>query len=183
MDVDAFTGEIRLFAGNFAPEGWLMCNGSLQSISTYGALYALIGIIYGGDGATTFAVPDLRGRVPLSNNLNAPAQPLYPLGAKGGSEGVQLVEDNIPAHNHTLSVSIAPATSPAPTPKDTMTIGAGSGTTLKLYTTTGKVITPGTMGNQTIGESGSSSPYFHDNIMPSLVMTYIICTNGIYPQS
>lgn len=182
MIVDAFTGEIRLFAGNYAPEGWLMCNGSLQSINTYGALYALIGTIYGGDGVTQFAVPDLRGRLPLSKNMNLSAQPLYPIGAKGGSESVQLVENNIPAHNHTFSVSIAPATSPAPTPNGTMAIGAGSGTTLKLYTTTGKMITPGMLGNQTLSESGSSTPYAHDNIMPSLAMTYIICSEGLFPQ-
>ncbi|HIJ84388.1 MAG TPA: phage tail protein [Magnetococcales bacterium] len=181
MDSDAYIGEIRLFAGTFAPADWLLCNGASLAINDYQALFSVIGVTYGGNGTTNFAVPDLRGRIPVCMNTDSTAQPTTPIGSMGGFETVQISENNLPSHSHTFSVSTALATSPAPTP-NTMAIGAGSSTgPLNLYTTTQKTITPGTLANQTIGDSGLSTPTSHANIMPSLVITYIICNNGIFP--
>lgn len=183
MNAPAYTGEIRLFAGNYAPEGWLLCNGTMLSISDNEALFALIGTTYGGDGRVSFAVPDLRGRVALAMNTNSPDQPVYPLGVQGGLEGVKLTGSNIPSHTHNFGVSTAQATSLAPTPNNAMAIGASSSVPLNLYTTTQKMVTPGALGSQAIGNSGSSTVYPHDNVMPSLVLTYIICSQGEFPSS
>ncbi|MEO5328952.1 MAG: tail fiber protein [Magnetococcus sp. THC-1_WYH] len=181
--MDPYIGEIRLFAGTYAPEDWLLCNGALLAINDYQMLFSVIGATYGGDGRTNFAVPDLRGRIPVCMNTNSTAQPTTPIGSMGGKESVTISENNLPSHTHIFSVSTALATSLAPTPTSTMAIGAGSNASpLNLYTTTQKTITPGTLADQTIDDSGSSNPMPHANIMPSLVITYIICNNGIFPK-
>ncbi len=186
MDSDAFLGEIRLFAGDYAPDdGWLICDGSLQTVSQYSALFSLIGITYGGDGVNKFALPDLRGRVAVDVNSDLTSQPFYKLGAGGGSEGVVMAENVLPNHTHTLSIATTQATSLAPTPDNTMAIGAGASTApLNLYTTTKTLKTPGLLGAQTIRSSGVASPAAHNNMMPSLVLSYMICVEGgIFPAA
>ncbi|MDE2463523.1 MAG: tail fiber protein, partial [Alphaproteobacteria bacterium] len=106
---EPFLGEIRIFAGNYAPEGWHFCDGSLLSVSNNDALFALLGTTYGGDGASTFGLPDLRGRVALSMG-QGPGLQNYTAGQKAGSEMVTLTIPNIPAHSHTLNAAPANAT-------------------------------------------------------------------------
>lgn len=107
-----FIGEIRLFAGNFPPLGWAFCDGSLLSIAQNTALFALIGTTYGGDGQTTFALPDLRGRVPLHQGTQPGTSNSYVMGQQAGVETVTLTSNQIPSHNHSASASTAlpPAT-------------------------------------------------------------------------
>src|ERR1700760_799270 len=103
-----YVGEIRIFAGNFAPVNWMFCQGQLLPISVYDALYALIGTTYGGDGQNTFALPDLRGRVPVHNGAG------YVLGQPGGVEQVAITSQQVPAHSHGLTADTAAATGEAP---------------------------------------------------------------------
>src|ERR1700744_300002 len=109
-----YLGEIRAFAGNFAPSGWQLCNGQLMSIAQYEALYTLVGTTYGGDGVTTFGLPDLRGKV-LVNQGQAPGLSNRPLGLKGGTETVTLLLTTLPQHNHSVNASSNPANSNSPT--------------------------------------------------------------------
>ena len=108
---ESYLGEIRMFAGNFAPQGWALCNGALLSIAENSALFALMGTTYGGDGQTTFALPDLQGRAPMHKSTS------YPLGAKGGTETVTLVQNQMPLHTHpaNATTSTAEVTNPANT--------------------------------------------------------------------
>src|SRR5688500_3533587 len=104
----AFVGEIRIFAGNFAPDGWLFCEGQLLPISGNDTLFQLIGTTYGGDGTSTFALPDLRGRIPLHSGSG------FVLAETGGAEEITLTAGQIPAHGHTLLASTDAANSPNP---------------------------------------------------------------------
>jgi microcystin-dependent protein len=125
-----FLGEIRLFAGTFAPVGWLMCDGSLQSITSNDALYSLLGTTFGGDGQSTFGLPDLRGRVPIHQGTR-PSIGTYAIGQSGGAETVSLTAANLPAHSHTLTVSTVAGISADPTGK----VLAVADETCKLYVT------------------------------------------------
>jgi len=111
--MDNYLGEVRIFAGNYAPEGWQFCNGQSLSVSEYQALYSLIGTTYGGDGVNTFALPDLRGRVPVGVGSGPGLTPRV-LGQSGGSEEVALVESQIPAHGHNLTVNTSEASTATP---------------------------------------------------------------------
>jgi microcystin-dependent protein len=163
---EPYVGEIRVFAGNFAPEGWAFCDGSTLGISTNEALYALIGNIYGGDGQTTFALPDLRGRVPIHTG------PGYSLGQLGGTETVTLTNDNLPVHSHTAAASAASATSSDPTGRFWAT-----NTDYRCYSNA----TPNTnFAPGAIGAAGASTP--HDNMMPFVTVSYIIALAGIFPN-
>src|SRR6187551_165477 len=112
--MDNFLGEIRIFAGNYAPVGWALCNGSLLSISTESALFALLGTTYGGDGVTTFGVPDLRHRIGL-NQGQLPGGQNYTLGEMAGTQNVTLLQNNMPAHTHSIIASNSVATTGDPT--------------------------------------------------------------------
>ena len=114
--MDPFIGEIIMFAGNFAPRGWALCEGQLLPISSHTALFSILGTTYGGDGRTTFGLPDLRGRTPIGNG-NGPGLSPRQLGQVSGSESTVLQTANLPAHNHTgaLNVSSADATQSAAT--------------------------------------------------------------------
>lgn len=174
-------GEIRAFAGDFAPQNWLICDGCLQAIQNFGPLYSLIGTTYGGDGATTFALPDLRGRLAIGQG---PGPNLTPrtLGAYGGAEAVTLAGNEMPPHAHAVKVSTA-ATGSVNNPSAATYLGtviAASGSA-KMYV---PQATPNTkivnMDDSTIQPSGGSYP--HSNVMPCLAINYIICIYGIYPQ-
>lgn len=161
-----YIGEIRLFAGNFAPLGWRFCEGQLLPISENETLFQLIGTTYGGDGQSTFALPDLRGRVPIhqGNGFN--------LAQSAGVEAVSLTVNQIPAHGHALvaTTEIANASAPqAAIPAQT--------STFDFYQSS----PPSTaMAVQSIGAAGGSQP--HDNMQPYLCLNYIISLFGLFPQ-
>lgn len=170
---ECFIGEIRLFGGNFAPVGWAFCDGSLLPIAQYDALFALIGTTYGGDGQTTFGLPDLRGRVAIHQG-QGPGLSFYTMGQQVGVESVTLTSAQA-GHSHTLMASSAAAVvgDTNPTSKVPAAIGAGM-----LYSTGSGA--PVGMAAAMVGSAGGSQP--HENVMPSLVLNYIIATEGIFPS-
>jgi len=163
-----FVGEIRMFGGNFAPAGWAFCSGQLLPISENETLFNLIGTTYGGDGQTSFALPDLRGRIPIHQGT-ASSGFSYALGQQGGAEEVTLTVQQIPVHRHPLASVEAPTSS---TPAG-HAFGAPAAT--KLYAEVDGIAD--LEGNQI---SGSSQP--HDNMMPSLAVSFIISLFGIFPS-
>jgi microcystin-dependent protein len=170
-----YIAEIRLFAGNFAPQGWAFCNGQLLPINEFAALFNLIGTTYGGDGQTTFALPDLQSRVPVhvgqGNGLSD-----YVMGQRGGVENVLLAVSQIPAHTHTLS-GATQGTSVSAVNRLLSTDPAGAiAPYFKPPLSNGK---PGTMNAGAISAIGGGTP--HDNLQPFLVINYIISLFGIYP--
>lgn len=162
-----FVGEVRMFAGNFAPAGWEFCSGQLLPISENETLFNLIGTTYGGDGQSTFALPDLRSRVPLHQGNG------FILAESGGVENVTLTVNQIPAHAHTAAVSSKFGSTNSPEG----TVVARS--TLNQFTDS--VVTKGSMGTaSSIGNSGGSQP--HSNVQPYLTINYIISLFGIFPS-
>ncbi len=166
-----YVGEIRLFAGNFAPSGWALCQGQIVAIAENDVLFTLIGTTYGGDGQSTFALPDLRGRVPLHQG-NGASLSSRTIGQTGGTEQVQLSNGQMPAHTHTLLASSAPAQAAA-APSGSLL----AATAVNVYGT-GTPTTP--MAPVAIAPSGGAQP--HDNMAPFLVMNYIISLFGIFPS-
>ncbi|MET0554958.1 MAG: tail fiber protein [Vicinamibacteria bacterium] len=163
-----YVGEIRMFAGNFAPAGWQFCDGSLLPISEYETLFNLIGTTFGGDGQSTFAMPDLRGRVPIHQGNS------FILGETGGAESVTLTVQQIPVHNHALmaTVNLANATTP-------------QGNVLAQTNVAGVQQYFPAPGNQplaanAITATGGSQP--HDNMQPYLCVSFIISLFGIFPS-
>jgi microcystin-dependent protein len=162
---DPYLGQIVLVAFNYAPSGWAECNGQLLSIAQNQALYSLLGTRYGGDGVTTFALPDLRGRVPVH------AYSQISLGQKGGEETHTLTQSEIPAHGHGVEVSSVAGTSVLPT-------GAVPARSSDLSNNYGKSANA-SMNAAAVTTSGSSQA--HENRMPYKSMKYIIALQGIYP--
>lgn len=165
-----FIGEIRLFGGNFAPQGWAFCNGQLQAINDNTALFSLIGTTYGGDGQSTFALPDLRGRVPIHQGQGAGLSSRT-LGETGGSESVTLTLAQMPVHSHSLNASTAAASA-----------AAGPGGVLATPTTqiygTGTPTTP--MDAAEVTPVGANQP--HQNMAPYQAVNFIIALFGIFPS-
>jgi microcystin-dependent protein len=164
--MEPFIGEIRLVPFNFAPRGWALCAGQMLSISQNTALFSLLGTTYGGDGRTTFALPDLRGRVAVGTGQPAVGSD-YPLGATGGQEAVELMTPQLPAHSHPVNASSAAATSKSPAGA----YPAGGG----AYTGARNV----RMKNAMIALTGGGEE--HENRQPYLSLNYIIALQGIYP--
>lgn len=169
-----FIGEIRMFGFGRTPQGWQACNGSLLAISEYDTLFSLIGTTYGGDGQTTFAVPDLRGRLPIHQG-QGPGLSSYAIGQKVGTEQVTLLSSQMPAHTHTLVASTGGASTVTPGP--TLLPGSVSGET--FYVTEVAGATPLSMSAQSTSTVGESQP--HENTMPTLTVQFCIAVNGIYP--
>jgi microcystin-dependent protein len=167
---DQYLGEIRMFAGKYAPEGWAMCNGQLLSIADYPELFSLIKTTYGGDGQTTFALPDLRGRLPVHMGRNTETGTVYPLGQMGGTETVTLTYDQLPNHTHAVN-----AQSGAGTTSNAANNYWAAGP-VNMYSSIGA---NGTMGGSAIGITGGNMP--HNNVMPYLAVNFIIALQGIYP--
>lgn len=165
-----YIGEIRIFGGNFAPAGWAFCSGQLMPISENDALFNLIGTTYGGDGQTTFALPDLQSRLPMHMGTGAGLSPRT-IGEKSGVETVTLTVNQIPQHSHNpLSVS---GSGDQSTPQN----GTWAGVTTSIYTSNA----PGTAFNPTLGSStGGNQP--HENRMPFLAVSFIISLFGIFPS-
>lgn len=184
-----FIGEIRIFAGNFAPVGWEFCQGQLLRISENESLYQLIGTIYGGDGNETFALPDLQGRAPLHPGTDSFGT-TYNHGETGGAETVTLTNANLPSHQHLIAGSVSiPALGENPG-KATVPENNYHAITngLKVYSTTADTnrlaplladsIAPGTM--MQVQAAGGSQP--HDNMQPYLVVNFIISLFGEFPS-
>lgn len=165
---DPFFGEIRIFAGTFAPVGWAFCDGQLVSIAQNDTLFSLIGTTYGGDGEQTFALPDLRGRIPVHRGS------FIQLGETGGSEQVTLGPNQLPAHTHPLRASSSAANAGIPTGN------VVADTTLTGPVLYGAVGTDALMSPAALEPAGLSQP--HENRMPYLTMAFIICIDGIYPS-
>ncbi|MEG0185274.1 MAG: tail fiber protein [Stenotrophomonas sp.] len=172
---DAYVGEIRMFGFSRVPTGWLACDGTLQSIAEYEVLYTLLGTTYGGDGQSTFGVPDLRGRVPLHQGTG-PGLTNRPMGQMAGTESVTLTPAQMPAHTHVLSVTTAAATLDAPS--TTALPGSLSGESLYLNDITGAAALP--MEETAVSVSGGNQS--HGNCMPTLTVQFCICCAGIYPS-
>lgn len=168
--MDPYLGEVRLFGGAFAPPGWAACNGQLMSIQQNPALFAVLGAAYGGDGVTTFALPDLRGRIPLHQGTNPLTGSAFPLGARGGTETVVLTTEMLPAHTHRAQASPTPGTKSSP---QNSVWGSSA---LNQYS--GSPPTAA-MGSQAIQPSGRTEP--HTNLMPSLTLTFMIALEGLNP--
>jgi microcystin-dependent protein len=173
-----YVGQIMIIGCNFAPAGWMMCQGQLLPISEYETLFQLIGTTYGGDGQSTFGLPDLRGRVPLhmgqGNGLSS-----YIIGQAAGVESVTLNTQQIPNHNHLSMVSTNPGA--ASTPGNNIlaneAIGLGTATCFSYNAFGG---TQSTLAPATLGITGGSQP--HENRQPLLVLNFIISLFGVFPS-
>lgn len=181
--MDPFLGEIKIFAGNYAPQDWLICDGRLVNIADYNALFALLGTVYGGNGATTFALPDLRGRLPIGQGTGV-GLTNKPLGSRGGSEGITLTLDQTPMHNHAVKVSKT-TTSNVVNPSALTYLGPAvvSGSTGYCFANNFTTGTKRSLDDSALlpYQGGNSA---HSNIMPFIALNYIICVaNGIYPTA
>lgn len=178
--MDPTLAEIRIFAGNFAPLSWAFCNGALLSIAENTALFSLLGTTYGGDGQTTFALPDLRGRIPVGTGQGGGLSP-YDLGQVSGTEGVTLISINLPSHTHPGTGVFTPkAQTGAGGSQNTPGGGYYSVSAIDLYAAGHNQVGGPTAFNFPLSVSGGSQP--HDNRMPYLAMNYIIAVEGIYPS-
>lgn len=176
--MDSYVGEIRMFTGEYAPEGWALCNGSLLPIRENEALFSLLGNVWGGDGRTTFAVPDLRGRIPVGQGQSqVPGGSLYNVGQTGGVEQVTLQSPQIPAHTHNFNVASAAANQVVPS-VNTILGCPVDGDVMYLPDTVPSP-TAASPGDNTLLPAGGGQP--HDNMMPGFPLTFIICTIGTYP--
>ena len=170
-----FVGEIRMFGFSRTPNGWQACDGSLLSIAEYEVLFTLIGTTYGGDGQNTFAVPDLRGRLPIHQG-QGPGLSSYVIGQVSGTETVTLNTLQMPAHTHTVLATTAAATTGNIT--NAIIPGAVSGETMYATDITGGA--PFTVAPVSVTAAGGSQP--HENTMPTLTVQYCIAWAGIYPS-
>lgn len=166
--IDAYLGEVMLFAGNFAPEGWAMCNGQLLAVDQYHALFSLLGTTYGGDGVRTFGLPDLRGRAPIHFG-EGPGLGSYTLGEKVGAEAVTLTTSQLPAHDHGLQASNGSGDSAEPA-------GHYLSQGPSRYAATEPTAK---LGDKTITPTGEGAA--HDNRGPRLALNYCIAITGIFP--
>src|SRR4051812_352598 len=163
-----YVGEIRMFAGNFAPAGWMFCEGQLLPISENETLFQLIGTTYGGDGQSTFALPDLRGRIPLHQGNN------FILAETGGAEEITLTVQQIPAHGHPFLGTTAIATTNSP---NSNVLAQSTGSTIFPYGTDQPLTN---LSPSTISPVGGSQP--HTNFQPYLCIDFIISLFGIFPS-
>lgn len=170
---DPFVAEIRIFGFNFAPRGWAFCNGQLLPLSQNTALFSLLGTTYGGDGKSTFALPDLQGSVPLHPG-QGPGLSLYDLGQQGGSDTVTLLESEMPAHAHTLRVVSDQGDLNAPAANRSL---ARSNNGFAYQSTVNANLTP--MAFQALSPAGGSLP--HNNLMPYVVVNFCIALQGVFP--
>lgn len=184
--MEDFLGAVKIFAGNFAPRGWSLCNGQIMSIAQNSALFSILGTTYGGNGQTTFALPDLRGRAPIGWG-QGPGLTNYALGQSSGTENTSILITNMPAHNHvatsTLTLNASNAAATVSTPVAGNALGAGKDVNtdpVSMYTTSAPNVplAGGTVAT-TVGLSGGSVPI--SILQPTLAITYIIALEGIFP--
>ncbi len=170
---DPFVAEIRIFPFNFAPKGWAFCNGQILPISQNTALFSLLGTTYGGDGKSTFALPDLQGRAPMHPG-QGPGLSLHDLGETGGSETVTLLESEMPAHSHTYNVSAGDATDRIPTGQK---FASGLGGVVPYAPAAGAPLTQ--MSPVALAPAGGDLP--HNNMQPYLTFNFCIALQGVFP--
>lgn len=187
--MDPFLAEIVMFGGNFAPRGWAYCDGQLLSINAYQALFSLLGTTYGGDGRTTFALPDMRGRTPVHQGTG-PGLSTYKLGARGGVETVTLTSNQMPSHTHTATVTGGNAVLPVNSTAGSEDSADPAG---HILTNTGNDVytSEAATGNYgaaapvvgtavTVLNNGGSQ--WHTNIQPYLAVNFIIALVGTFPS-
>ncbi|GMT96740.1 tail fiber protein [Corallococcus caeni] len=170
---EPYIGQIVMFGGNFAPRGWLFCDGSLLSIAQNQALFAILGTTYGGNGTTTFALPDMRGRFPMAPGQGPGLAP-HTLGEVSGTPSVTLISTQMPAHTHPLMASMQEGNTESP--EGAYLAAYPAGTTPTPYVTTPSTV----MGPQSVGISGGSQPVPIQN--PYTTVNFIIATEGIFPS-
>lgn len=175
---EPFIGQVMMFAGNFAPRGWAFCQGQILSIAQNTALFSILGTTYGGNGQTTFALPDLRGRSPIQPGQGPGLSPIT-LGQQGGTETMTLLSNNMPAHNHTLNAFNGDVGNAANPSGNALGIGKvpSSGEMINMYSNSAPSaqLAPGT-----VGIAGGSQPF---NIRdPYLAINFIIALEGIFPS-
>lgn len=169
---EPFVGEIRMFAGNFAPRGWALCDGPLLAVAQNDALFSLFGTIYGGDGRTTFGLPDLRGRIPIHAESGPGLNPRS-LGRKGGAEQVTVIVNQLPAHAHG-SLHASPGLASTADPSGNL---PARSTTVDSYINEAPTVrlAPGA-----VATTGGGQP--HNNLQPFLCVNFIVALVGIYPS-
>lgn len=169
---EAYLGEIRIFAGTYAPVHWNLCNGQLVNISDYSALFAVLGTTYGGDGRVNFALPDFRGRIPVHMGQALGQDINWSQGLAYGQEYVTLTENQIPAHNHSFNVSVQAATETNPTGN----VVAAE----KHYVDSSATTSVGSLDDLSLEPFGGGQEHY--NMMPYVCFNFIICMNGLFPQ-
>lgn len=174
---EPYVGEIRMFAGNFSPRGWAYCDGQLLAVSQNDALFSLLGTIYGGDGRTTFGLPDMRGRLPVHNG-QGPGLSDRRLGGKGGAEKETLVSNQIPSHNHAFMASGQPAMEISPTGRVLAKTPADAGD--NFYAPPADPSLQVNLLHGVVGRAGGTQS--HTNLMPFLCVNFIIALFGVYPS-
>jgi microcystin-dependent protein len=182
--MDEFMAVVKLFAGNFAPQGWMFCHGQTLSINSNTALFSLIGTTYGGNGQTTFCLPDLRSRVAVGFGQGAGLSNVA-LGQVGGTELVTLTQNQMPVHNHVVTVRINAGSDAGITDNANNTVfvhETRSGGDAPTNYTTDPIVTQlkPEATTVTVANAGGSQP--HENRQPYLGLNYIICVHGIYPS-
>ena len=182
--MEGYIGEIRMFGGNFAPRNWAFCQGQTLSIASNSALFSILGVVYGGDGRTTFQLPDLRGRVAIQaghgNGLSS-----YALGQKGGQETVTLTQQQMPSHNHTTTNDLAAQVGVLEDDGNTPDVAGHilSNANESIYSSDAANAQLGGVsvtGGVTVNNAGGGQS--HENRMPFLAVNYIICLYGIFPS-
>jgi microcystin-dependent protein len=171
---DPFVAEIRIFGFNFAPTGWAQCNGQILPLSQNTALFSLLGTTYGGNGQSTFALPDMQGNACMHPG-QGPGLSLYDLGQQGGSETVTLLVSEIPLHNHALLANPNPGDNLIPSPTTSLASSTGG----SLYVTAASNPPLAQMAFQALTPAGGSLP--HNNMQPYLVLNYCIALQGVFP--
>jgi microcystin-dependent protein len=168
MALEPYIGQIQIFAGNFAPRGWALCNGQLLSIQQNTALFSLIGIFYGGNGTSNFALPDLQGAAPLFFG-QGPGLSSYVIGQQGGSENVTLLSTQVPAHTHVIAAASEVGESSTPSGR------SFARANIQTYVNT----PPNATATVNTNVVGGGLP--HNNMQPYLALTFIIALQGIFP--
>ena len=166
-----YVGEIRMFAGNFAPTGWALCNGQVLPIAQNTALFSLLGTMYGGNGTSNFALPDLRGRAPVFFGMGTGLS-YKDIGQKGGSETINLTGSQLPAHSHVVSAVTFNANQSSPT-------GNFPATTKLLDKEYSDIVPNTTYNNTMLNSTGGNQPI--NNLQPYLTVNFIIALQGVYP--
>jgi microcystin-dependent protein len=180
---NAFLGQISMFAGNFAPRGTALCNGQILNIQQNTALFSLLGTTYGGNGQTTFALPDLRSRLPVHQGQGQGLSS-YSLGQAAGVPNVTIDQSTTPTHFHTFNASTSAANTISATIANNLVPGTPSVTNAELYANPPQPqqppLIPHTMAPGVVSTVGGSQP--HTNLMPSLCISFIIYLQGIFPS-
>lgn len=171
--MDPFVAEIRIFPFNFPPKGWAFCNGQILPLSQNTALFSLLGTVYGGDGKSTFGLPNMQGSAPMHPG-QGPGLSLHDLGEIGGSQTVTLIQSEMPSHPHSLMAAVTSSTKSLPTGNSLTRISSGA----TPYKAPGSA--QATMAAVAIAPAGGDQP--HNNMQPYLTLNFCIALQGVFPQ-